>query len=246
MCFIIPIITAIIGAILGWLLRHLTCNCDEDQRKIEKLQAENIELKGDLDKCLLYKSQHETSGSDNSAELDALKAKNSSLQAELDAALAANTSDDLSAEIAALKSKNSSLETDLAACLASKSSGVDTGLGFAAGAATSAVASGPELSFDAAAAKLVFGKKIKADDLKLVEGIGPKIEELFNQNGVHTWYQLSTTSVDRCKEILRSGGKRFDLHNPTTWPQQANLAFEGKWEELNALQDRLDGGIDRG
>src|SRR5690606_40462691 len=41
------------------------------------------------------------------------------------------------------------------------------------------------LPFDAAKVKAVFGKKVKQDDLKIVEGIGPKIEELLNQNGIN-------------------------------------------------------------
>ena len=30
--------------------------------------------------------------------------------------------------------------------------------------------------------------------------------------------------------------------SPETWPQQAQLAADGKWDELKALQDELDGG----
>lgn len=100
----------------------------------------------------------------------------------------------------------------------------------------------PLIPFDAAAAKLAFGKKIKENDLKIVEGIGPKIEELFNSFDIKTWKSLSETSVERCQEILLSGGERFRMHNPGTWPQQAKLAYEGKWKELVKWQDELDGG----
>ena len=41
---------------------------------------------------------------------------------------------------------------------------------------STAKTSNEEIAFDAVAAKAVFGKKIKQDDLKIVEGIGPKIE----------------------------------------------------------------------
>jgi hypothetical protein len=30
--------------------------------------------------------------------------------------------------------------------------------------------------------------------------------------------------------------------NPGTWPKQAELAAEGKWDELKAWQEELDGG----
>jgi len=43
---------------------------------------------------------------------------------------------------------------------------------------------------------------------------------------------------------LNTGGKRYEIHNPGTWPKQAGLAFEGKWKELNDLQDYLDGGVE--
>ena len=80
------------------------------------------------------------------------------------------------------------------------------------------------------------------DDLKKVEGIGPKIEGLLNNAGIHSWSKLSTTSVDRLKEILADAGERYKMHDPGTWPDQAALAAAGKWDELKAWQDQLDGG----
>ena len=86
------------------------------------------------------------------------------------------------------------------------------------------------------------GKKYKLDDLKIIEGVGPKIEELFHAAGITTWAELAETSADRLKEILVEAGSRYQMHDPTTWPQQAGLAAAGKWEELESLQERLDGG----
>lgn len=100
----------------------------------------------------------------------------------------------------------------------------------------------PLIAFDAAAAKAVYGKKIKQDDLTVVEGIGPKISGLFNNFDVKTWKDLSECSLDKCQEVLDSGGERYKIHNPGTWPRQAKLAYEGKWEELKKWQDSLDGG----
>ncbi len=98
------------------------------------------------------------------------------------------------------------------------------------------------LPFDAAAAKVAYGKKIKQDDLKIVEGIGPKIEGLFNNFDIKTWKALSEASQEKCQEVLNSGGERYRIHNPGTWPEQAKLAYEGKWKELVKWQDELDGG----
>ncbi len=86
------------------------------------------------------------------------------------------------------------------------------------------------------------GKKFKKDDLQIVEGIGPKIAELLNAAGIETWEQLAMTSPYRLREILDGGGSQFNIHEPETWPQQADLAATGKWDELKKLQDELDGG----
>jgi large subunit ribosomal protein L27 len=93
----------------------------------------------------------------------------------------------------------------------------------------------------------VGGKNYKYDDLKLVEGIGPKIAEIFNEAGITTWEELGNAAVDKLKEILEGAGSRYKMHDPTSWPQQAKLAAEGKFEELEELQDNLKGGrIDDG
>ncbi len=82
----------------------------------------------------------------------------------------------------------------------------------------------------------------KGDDLKKIEGIGPKISEHFIASGIGDFKTLSETSVDKLKEILLEAGPRYSMHNPTTWPKQAELAAEGKWDELKKWQDELDGG----
>lgn len=102
----------------------------------------------------------------------------------------------------------------------------------------------PVSLFDAAAAKAVFGKTVKEDDLTIVEGIGPKIQELFKNNGITSWKILSETSFERLREILDLGGERFAIHNPGTWARQAALAHQGKWQELKDWQDKLFGGVE--
>lgn len=82
----------------------------------------------------------------------------------------------------------------------------------------------------------------KPDDLKKIEGIGPKIAELLVNAGIPTFSDLASASTDKIREILDAAGSRYRIANPTTWPQQAQLAAEGKWDELKVLQDKLDGG----
>lgn len=86
------------------------------------------------------------------------------------------------------------------------------------------------------------GKKWKWDDLKIIEGIGPKIADLFKKEGITTWKQLADASVDRLKKILDKAGSAFQIHDPGTWPAQALLAVQEKWAELKKLQDELTGG----
>jgi hypothetical protein len=79
------------------------------------------------------------------------------------------------------------------------------------------------------------------DDLKLVEGIGPKIAGILQAAGVTTFAQLAATDVSRLKQILADADFMAPA-NPGTWPEQAGLAAAGKWDELEALQDELKGG----
>jgi len=82
----------------------------------------------------------------------------------------------------------------------------------------------------------------ETDDLTKVEGIGPKIAEHFNAAGINSFAELAATSVERLQEILTEAGPSYASHNPGTWPKQAELAAAGKWDELKAWQDELDGG----
>lgn len=86
------------------------------------------------------------------------------------------------------------------------------------------------------------GKKINQDDLKIVEGIGPKIEGLLNEGGIHTWKDLAEADQDKVQAILDEAGSRYRMHSPATWAKQAQLAVDGKWAELEEYQDHLDGG----
>jgi large subunit ribosomal protein L27 len=82
----------------------------------------------------------------------------------------------------------------------------------------------------------------KADDLKKIEGIGPKIEQLLHDKGILTFSILAATSAEDVKAILTEAGPRYTIHDPATWGKQAEMAAAGKWDELKAWQKELDGG----
>lgn len=80
------------------------------------------------------------------------------------------------------------------------------------------------------------------NDLKLVEGVGPKIEELLKASNIITWGDIASADVQTLKTVLNKGGDRFQMHDPSSWADQAALAVEGKWSELEEYQDLLIGG----
>jgi large subunit ribosomal protein L27 len=86
------------------------------------------------------------------------------------------------------------------------------------------------------------GKKVTQDDLKLIEGVGPKIEGLLNAAGITTWEEFANASLDKLQSILDEAGSRYKMHDPGTWSKQAKLAATGQWDELVTLQDELKGG----
>ena len=82
----------------------------------------------------------------------------------------------------------------------------------------------------------------KPDDLKKIEGIGPKIEQLLHEAGILTFSDLAASTAERVKEILSAAGPRYAIHDPATWGKQAEMAAAGQWAELKTWQDQLDGG----
>lgn len=102
----------------------------------------------------------------------------------------------------------------------------------------------PAVETTAKAAKITLpsGKKISQDDLKVIEGIGPKIEGLLNDGGIFTWAELADAEVEKVQAILDEAGPSYRIHDPATWANQAQMAHNQQWEELEAYQERLKGG----
>jgi predicted flap endonuclease-1-like 5' DNA nuclease len=94
-----------------------------------------------------------------------------------------------------------------------------------------------------AAAKAAGFRVWRADDLKVVEGIGPKIEGLLHKAGIRTFEELAATNTSLIQEILDKAGSRYKLANPSTWPEQSGLAAGDRWADLRALQDSLTAGV---
>ena len=85
-------------------------------------------------------------------------------------------------------------------------------------------------------------KVAKSDDLKLIEGIGPKAAEALTAGGIVSFADLAAATPESIKAILDASEGNFNAADATTWPQQAQLAADGKMDELKDLQDKLKGG----
>lgn len=135
-----------------------------------------------------------------------------------------NTAPGALAELEELKDQYSKLQLELSAALEKPAAGKSPLIH-------------PAIPFNPRAARAAFGKRIQEDDLKLIEGIGIKIESLFHNFDIKTWLALSETSVAKCQEVLDSGGDRYNVHDPSSWPMQARMAYEGKWKDLAKWQE---------
>jgi len=88
----------------------------------------------------------------------------------------------------------------------------------------------------------VDGNNETQDDLKIIEGIGPKIEELLHEKGITTFAQVAETPAENIKTILTEAGSSFATHDPGTWAEQAALLRDGKMDQFNTLAEELKGG----
>jgi predicted flap endonuclease-1-like 5' DNA nuclease len=81
---------------------------------------------------------------------------------------------------------------------------------------------------------------VPADDLEIIEGIGPKIASVLQANGIRSFAQLAASDPEHIQAILRQAGLR--LANASTWPEQARLAADGDWQGLFELTIQLKAG----
>ncbi len=210
--------------VLGWLLHHLIFGTrhkwriNELESHLTSAKTRITDLEGDLDGC-------------NSAIVN-IKGENAALSTKLEQLKQAKGSDKNGAEDTVVSqsseviTEKSALEETLVSGLASDIVSIGTS------------------GYDAKGAEAVFGREFHEDDLKIVEGIGPKTAGLLNLNSIHTWKQLGSTSVPQLQNILKKAGDRFQFLNPSTWPKQARMASEGEWAKLREYQDYLIGGVE--
>ena len=79
------------------------------------------------------------------------------------------------------------------------------------------------------------------DDLKVVEGIGPKMEKALNAAGITTFAQLAASTEEHINAAIVAAGMRFAPSVPT-WAEQASYAAKGDFAGLKTFQKTLIGG----
>lgn len=72
--------------------------------------------------------------------------------------------------------------------------------------------------------------------LQLIDGIGPKMEAVLHENGIMTWADVAAESPESLRAILDLYGNKYRIIDPASWIKQAQLAHQGRTEELIALQ----------
>lgn len=82
---------------------------------------------------------------------------------------------------------------------------------------------------------------VTPDDLKVVEGIGPKMEKALNAAGILTFAQLAAASEETIRAAIEAAGMRFAPSMPT-WAKQADFAAKGDTDGLKAYQAQLSAG----
>jgi predicted flap endonuclease-1-like 5' DNA nuclease len=78
-----------------------------------------------------------------------------------------------------------------------------------------------------------------ANDLTLIEGIGPKIRDLLAEKRITTFRKLSTMNAAQLERILTKAGMSLKRHDPSNWPEQAKLAADGNFDRLKELKQNL-------
>lgn len=221
------LLAVLLGIVIGWLLRSVAA-----KRQVERARAAHLGA-GDRDELDLLRQRV--------AELEPAAAERDRLRAELDGAGRDETSPTAVQPVVSQPVVSQPSPSDPVDPVETVDH-VPADPPPIAAAPEPVPPDAPPAAPDLAAAAATIGSRVVADDLTVVEGIGPKIADLCHGIGIRTWADLAETEVSLLRTMLNDAGQRFKAHDPGTWPQQAALLAQGAWDEFVALTDRLDGG----
>lgn len=80
------------------------------------------------------------------------------------------------------------------------------------------------------------------DDLKLLEGIGPKVADALTASGITTFSQLASLSPAEVENVVKVEHKVRVVGSVSTWVRQAKLAQTGDLTALDDLKKRIKSG----
>ncbi|MGD1893897.1 MAG: hypothetical protein ACFB15_25295 [Cyclobacteriaceae bacterium] len=223
------IIMLLVAFVLGYILRYLIGQGSASHLK--ELEAENTRLTGRVKELERSVSEEKRSAIRLTEELNDCR-KNSTPAEQLA---------ELEQSLADMRQQNSQLQSELSLCLASKK---ETG----ANESEVVEESNPLIGITDNSSSVVVEAPPVPDNLKIVEGIGPKIEGMLNSEGIYTFAQLASANRQRVRDIMATEGPKFlAIHDPTTWPNQAKFAAEVHWDDLETYKGQLKGGreVDR-
>jgi nucleotidyltransferase/DNA polymerase involved in DNA repair len=83
------------------------------------------------------------------------------------------------------------------------------------------------------------------ENLKVIEGIGPKIEKALKADGITSYAQIAAASESELRASIAKSGIKF-APSVKTWAHQAQYLVDGNDDGLNEYQDYLIGGQERG
>lgn len=82
----------------------------------------------------------------------------------------------------------------------------------------------------------------KADLLQAVEGIGPKMEEVLNKNGIKTFAALGRSNKADLDAMLEKAGYSAGISDTGSWVEQASAGAAEEWQKMHDLQLDEGGG----
>lgn len=248
--YVWEIAVILLGAfILGYLLRLMLNSKYKTRIEDLELQLENLKAKkvepAEPASMPFDTTEYDVKIRDQRREIDQLNLKLSEYQ---QAKISAETSfDSLKKELEELKLRSAvSLESnvDEEHKIETPSEEVQSAIEVVESQVDEVVDSQLEFSspVEQKSADIIENSSVERDDLKKIEGIGPKIELLLNNAGIFTYKQLKEASPDYIREVLVAAGPNYAVHDPATWSEQATLANNGNWDALARLQEVLKGG----
>jgi len=214
-------------AILGWFLGRAMMmkwktRTEELENVVKDWEKKYASLEGDLGDCRKRSAELDSDLALERGRIRETERANKYLQADLDDAKKA-------------------LEDAKAANKVSKTSSASTGTVAATGAAASSLASTSSTKADSSSSSGASntageGKwsKLRTNNMQIIEGIGPKMDEVLNAEGISSWSVLASKSTDELKALLtdeKYGGK-YKIVDPSDWAAQAAFAAKGDWDGL--------------